>query len=279
MLTPGRILLSVALLGFGSLCLLYVDFVNSLEPVPSWIPAYEVLAVVNGLMLVAAGVFILLGLRTGAAAGMVAVFLALWIVLLHVPSAFTNPILLRSPWWIRTFESLALIGGALTLAGLDRDPVRLSWIRIGRIAFGVSMPVFGTLHLIYPESTASLVPPWYPWPMFWAYFTGLAQIAGGAAIAIGILPRLAAILAGTMYGTWALTLHIPRIWCRLYGPCEFLDAPVGLETSRGGLTSLFVVIGMSGAAWIVAGALARFRVLHGEPFTADPRPTARSPHE
>jgi uncharacterized membrane protein YphA (DoxX/SURF4 family) len=254
MLTPGRILLSVALLGFGSLCLLYVDFVNSLEPVPSWIPAYEVLAVVNGLMLVAAGVFILLGLRTGAAAGMVAVFLALWIVLLHVPSAFTNPILLRSPWWIRT-------------------------IRIGRIAFGVSMPVFGTLHLIYPESTASLVPPWYPWPMFWAYFTGLAQIAGGAAIAIGILPRLAAILAGTMYGTWALTLHIPRIWCRLYGPCEFLDAPVGLETSRGGLTSLFVVIGMSGAAWIVAGALARFRVLHGEPFTADPRPTARSPHE
>jgi hypothetical protein len=30
---------------------------------------------------------------------------------------FTNPVLLRSPWWIRTLECLALAGGAVILAG------------------------------------------------------------------------------------------------------------------------------------------------------------------
>jgi hypothetical protein len=104
----------------------------------------------------------------------------------------------------------------------------------------VALPVFGVLHLVYPESVASLVPPWYPWPMFWAYFTGFAQLAGGVAIVVGILPRPAATLAGVMYGSWALTLHIPRTWCHAFGPCELLPEVAGLQGLRPGLTSLFV---------------------------------------
>lgn len=110
------------------------------------------------------------------------------------------------------------------------------------------------------EGTASLIPPWYPWPLFWAYLTGVAQIAGGLAIALGVWPRLTAILAGAMYGSWALILHIPRVWCRLRGPCPFLDTPGGLEASRGEITSLFVAFGMCGAAWLVAGGVERVRV-------------------
>lgn len=255
MLTAGRVLFAAAIFGFGLLCLVYVDFVNALQPVPSWMPGYRVLAIVTGLLLMTAGVAIALNRYAEAAAVALVAMFALWIVLLHVPSAFTNPRLLRSPWWIRTFETVALGGGALTLAAL-KPPIRAPWIRIGRVAFGISMPVFGVLHLIYPESVAALVPPWYPWPppLFWAYFTGIAQIAGGVAIASGVLSRWGAILAGAMYGTWGLTLHIPRSWCRLFGPCEFLDAPVSLAGSRGGLTSLCVAFAMCGAAWIVAAA-------------------------
>ncbi|MGH8251236.1 MAG: hypothetical protein ACREVI_11185 [Steroidobacteraceae bacterium] len=79
------------------------------------------------------------------------------IVLLQVPSAFLDPALLRSPWWIRTFESLALAGAALIVAGAATDPLRETWIRAGRIAFGVSLPVFGVLHFVYPENVAALV--------------------------------------------------------------------------------------------------------------------------
>src|SRR5690606_743086 len=143
-------------------------------------------------------------------------------ILLHIPSAFLEPRLLRSPWWIRTFESLVLASGGLILAARANAVVRTEWIERACTVAGLSLPVFGALHLIYPTNTASLVPPWYPFPLFWAVFTGLAQIAAGLAIAGRVLPRLAAGLAGLMYGMWALTLHIPRSWCRAIGPCEFL---------------------------------------------------------
>ncbi len=254
-LVAGRIAFGFAMLGFGSVALLYVDFLNSLQPVPAWVPGYPLLAIVNGALLAAAGLAILAD-RGARLAGLgVVAFFVCCIVLLHIPSAFTQPELLRSPWWIRTFESVALIGGALTLAGLRESPVRAPWIRAGRIAFGGALPVFGVLHLIYAQNVASLIPPWYPWPLIFAYFTGAAQIAGGLAIALGIRPRLAAVLAGAMYGTWALTLHIPRVSCRLLGPCAFLDVPGGLEAARGGITSLFVAFGMCGAAWLVAGGI------------------------
>lgn len=259
MLLPGRISYGGAIVGFGVLCLAYADFVHQLQPVPGWLPAYRLFALATGALLVAAGGAILIDRRTAVAATALVAFLSLWVVLLQVPSAFVDPALLRSPWWVRTFETVAIIGGAATLAGLAGGGAADAWLRRGRIAYGLSLPVFGTLHLVYPQSVADLVPPWYPWPMFWAVFTGGAMIAGGLAIASGVLARPAALLAGVMYGTWAWTLHVPRCWCQLFGPCAFLDAPVGFATARGGLTSMFVAFAMSGSAWIVLAGLAPSR--------------------
>lgn len=241
MLLPGRIVFAVAIVGFGVLCLAYIDFVAQLQPVPLWVPGYGVLAVLTGVILVAAGLAIVADIRAYPAALALTVFFASWIVFLQVPSAFVDPVLLRSPWWVRTFEALAFTGGALVLAGLASRPPREGWLRVGRILFGVSLPVFGVLHFIYADNVASIVPPWYPWRLFWAYFTGLAQVAGGVAIAAGKLPRLAATLAGAMYGTWALTLHIP--------------SQFQYDNPRAEQTSLVVAVAMCGAAWIVAGSL------------------------
>jgi uncharacterized membrane protein YphA (DoxX/SURF4 family) len=173
-------------------------------------------------------------------------------VFLHVPSAFTDPELLRSPWWIRTFESVALGGAALILAGMAGNPGNARLLRAGRIAFGVSLPVFGILHFIYPENVAALValsPARFPWPIFWAYLTGAGHVAAGIGIATGVMARWAAILAGFMYASWALTLHLPRI----------IDNPATYSGDRRELTSLFVCVAFWGAAWIVAGSLAADR--------------------
>jgi uncharacterized membrane protein YphA (DoxX/SURF4 family) len=181
---------------------------------------------------------------------------------LRIPSAFTNPELLRSPWWIRTFETLGLAGAAVMVAGLASVPIRESWIRTGRIALGISLPVFGVLHFVYPASVAALValsPVGYPWPMFWAYLTGTGHFLAGVAIASGVLARPAAVLAGFMYGSWALTLHLPRI----------VDHPATYSGNRGELTSLSVCVAFWGSAWLVAGAM--------EALPADRRKARASP--
>ncbi len=257
-LLPGRILYAIAMIGFGVICLVYQDFLNSLQPVPAATPGYPVLAVATGAVLVAAGLAILANVKATPGALALAGLLVLGIVALHIPSAFTNPSLLRSPWWIRTFESVALAGAAVILAGLAGSPVRESWVRAGRIAFGVSLPVFGILHFIYPESVAALVATAslpYPWPMFWAYLTGAGHFAAGLGIATGVLSRWAAILAGLMYASWALTLHLPRVIDQ--PAARTIDNPGGYGGDRPELTSMFVCVAFWGAAWIVAGSLAK----------------------
>jgi uncharacterized membrane protein YphA (DoxX/SURF4 family) len=257
MLPIGRTLFAVALLGFGTVSLLFVDFVHQLQPIAEVlgapVPGHGPLALLTALALVAAGLSILTGVAMPRAALALAVFFGLWIVCLQVPSAYQRPILLRSPWWVRTFETVALIGGALILAGHGRGAKGERWLRTGRILFGVSLPVFGVLHFVYAQNVASLVPRFYPWPLLWAYLTGAGNIAGGIAIASGIVPRLAALLAGAMYGTYALTLHIPRA-VATYVPALGLDDAAALQSARGGLTSCCVAIAMWGTAWIVAGA-------------------------
>src|SRR5690606_34479848 len=118
------------------------------QPVPTSVPGYTPLALASGFLLVVAGAAILANAKAGLAASSLAVLLASWIVLLHIPSAFTDPALLRSPWWIRTFETLALAGACLVVAGGAGRPVRRQRVRAGRIAFGISLPVFGVLHFV-----------------------------------------------------------------------------------------------------------------------------------
>jgi uncharacterized membrane protein YphA (DoxX/SURF4 family) len=268
MRTAGRTLFSIAIVGFGVLCLGFVDVVHQLQPVTEFLPATHpvnrVIGVPTGVVLITAGAMIGAGIRAHAAAAALAAFMAAWIVLLQIPSAFTNPSLLRSPWWVRTFETVALIGGALIVAGIASRSKREPWIRNGRLLFAVSLPVFGTLHYIYAANVASLVPSFYPWPLFWAYLTATGNVLAGAAIATGVLSRFAATLAGAMYGTYALTLHIPRA-VNIHVPGLFVGDPALLQQGRAGLTSMFVAIGMWGVGWIVADSLAA-----REPVLAEP---------
>lgn len=259
LLPVGRILFAISVSGFGVLCIIYVDFVHQLQPVDELLPTstlvYSILAVLTGVFLVVVGPAIVTGIKAYPATATLTAFFATWIVVLQVPSAFIDPSLLRSPWLVRTFETVALGGAALILAGMASRPERTRWMHIGRALFGVSLPIFGTLHFIYAENVASLVPALYPWPFVWAYVTGAGNFAAGLAIITGVLSRIAAILAGVMYGTYALTLHIPRA-VMTYIPNLFAEDLADFQRARGGLTSMFVAIGMWGAAWIVAGSLA-----------------------
>jgi len=48
-----------------------------------------------------------------------------------------------------------------------------------------------------------------PAPTFWAYFTGLAFIVGGAAVVVGVFARLAATLLAIQIGIFTIFAWLP----------------------------------------------------------------------
>jgi uncharacterized ion transporter superfamily protein YfcC len=201
-----------------------------LQPVPAWLPAHAVVAGVTGTVLVAAGAAIAAGRGLRIAADAVTALWSVWLLAGHAPIVVANP--RNGSAWTAAFEALA-IGGAAAVLALPARPA------LGRLAFGITLPVFGALHYVYRDYVAHVIPGWIPGHMFWALATGVAHVAAGIAIVTGHRARLAATLAAVMFGAWVVILHAPR---------------VAADPKPAEWTSLLVAVAMCGGAWLVAGS-------------------------
>lgn len=238
--SAGRIAYAAGIIAFGILGFVFRDYVSGLQPIEHPIPGQTLWIYATALFLLVAGICVLLDAKTHWAAFALAAVFLVWCVLIHVPILIATP--RNGTAWVRLFESLALAGAALVLAA-QASPTNRSdrLIKLGRLCFGISLPVFAATHFIYADFVATLIPAWIPGRLFWAYFTGAAHLFAGLAIVTNVKARLAATLAGAMYGSWALILHVPRV-----------AADIG---NRGEITSLFVAIALCGAAWLIAGSV------------------------
>ena len=84
--------------------------------------------------------------------------------------------------------------------------------RWGRVFFGVSLLAFGIQQLLWGDFVPGRAPAWpaaIPGRLVWAYVSGAALIASGAAIVLGRKAREAAIVSGAMIFGWALLRHLP----------------------------------------------------------------------
>lgn len=238
--SAGRTVFAVGIIAFGILSFVFRDYVSGLQPIEHPIPGQTFWIYGTASFLLVAGICLLLDAKTHwAALALAAVFLV-WCVSIHLPILIAAP--RNGTSWVRLFESLALAGAALVLAAQASPKGRSDrLIKFGRLCFGMSLPVFAATHFIYADFVATLIPAWIPGRLFLAYFTGAAHLFAGLAIVTNIKARLAATLAGAMYGSWALILHVPRV-----------VADIG---NQGEITSLFVAIALCGAAWLIAGSV------------------------
>jgi uncharacterized membrane protein len=76
--------------------------------------------------------------------------------------------------------------------------------------YAAPLAVFGTQHLIVAQFIQLMVPAWMPLRLFWAYFVGVALIAGALSIVARKYVQWSAPLLAAMIFLFVLMIHLPN---------------------------------------------------------------------
>jgi uncharacterized membrane protein len=246
MVSIGRIFYAIGLIGIGIQHFIFADFIPVIVPAwPSWIPGRPFWTYAVGAVLVAAGVAMLFNIKGRTVAVYTGVAFLTMVVIGHIPVQLAgSPGILAV--WNNAFKALSFCGGAWVVAGSlgEWTQRKTSFfgraMPIGRLFLPVMLVVFGIEHFLYTAFVVTIIPAWIPGKLFWAYFAGVALIAGGAGMIFRVYARLAALMSGLMMFLWVLLLHIPR----------------AVADPRGSLgnewTSVFEALAYSGVAFMLA---------------------------
>lgn len=216
------------------------------QPVPATFPFRTALAYAVAIFTLVAGVGIEWRKTLPWAAGALAAYYWLVVVLLMDGRSIVRH---ASEYlaYSNTAGQVAIASGALILFASTakiQPALAARLTHIGQMIFGICALLFGGAHFFYMNLTAPLVPQWLPPSQeFWGYATGIAHVAGGLGILLGIKPRLAAYMLALMYGLFGLIVHLPLL--------------LGDPTNHGILAENAANLVYTGVAWIVADSLAR----------------------
>jgi uncharacterized membrane protein len=214
----GHAVFAATLIALGLWGLVTGEFGAIWQPVPKGVPARDVLAYLCALVALTTGVGLLWRGAAALAAGVLLAYLLIWFMAFKAPEIWRAPAVVVS--WEDCAESVVVVAGAWALfaqfaAGRDRRRLALvtgeTGVRIARTLYGLSMVVFGLAHFAYVKLTASLVPGWLPSHLAWAYLTGGAYIAAGAAMLLGVFARLASALSVLQMGLFTLLVWAPML--------------------------------------------------------------------
>jgi uncharacterized membrane protein len=267
----GRALFAVALASVAILTLSYGDFVPIGQPVPAWIPGREPWIYGSALLILAAGGGLCFARTALPSLLIFGAYQAVWTVICALP-IFSTPRGIGS--WYGFCEALTPLLGAWILyamlrwqsPGLQIPSASGHALRAAQALFGLTCVFYGWSHFVYAQYTAGMVPAWLPGRLGLAYLTGLAHIAAGIGLTIGILPRLAAALEATMMSLFGLLVWVPSFFMH---PRPDWATPTQNEWSE-----LVVNLVLAAGAWMIALSLRdrpwgfHSRNRHSPPYTS-----------
>jgi uncharacterized membrane protein len=229
---------AATMIGLGVLGLVQRGFPPIWTGVYQSLPARAVLVYLCALVSLATGVGMLVQRTALVAARALFIYLLAWLVVFRIPHVFAAPTV-EATWW--ECGDTSVMAAAAWLLYSDRR------LHTARALYGLGLLPFGVAHFVYLKETVVDVPAWLPWHVAWAYLTGGAFIAAGAAVLIGRYARLAAALSAWMMGLFTLLVWVPVV---VTGPSAFQWAEFVNSWS------------LTAAAWVVADSY------RGMPVTA-----------
>jgi uncharacterized membrane protein YphA (DoxX/SURF4 family) len=229
----GRIALAAGMIGVGVVCIVSAG----LDPhwqrgLDDWTTAP--IAYGNGAILIAASSALLVPGAAKYGGYALAAFLTLWAAL-NAPRVIAG----EAAAWLAPAEIFAVAVGAWIAAGAEKTR------RILQILFGLCAITFGVAHFLYLEFTASMIPAFIPFHLFFAAFTGAGHIAAGLSIVSGVLAWLGSALLALMFSLFVVLLHIPRVLADPGNQIEWI--------------MLCHATALTGAAWLIASSLSKTR--------------------
>ena len=243
----GSIVLALSMVGLGIVGLVSGDFASVWQRIPiDDLPGRTLFAYGCAAIELAVGVGLFFRQSVALASSVLAIFFALWAVLLKGPGVVEAPRIEAT--WLGFAEITVMLAGAWMLVvssvdetsrGLPKFLVGASGMRNARILFALSLIPIGLAHFFYSEQTAALVPSWLPWPLAWVYLTGAGSIATCIALLAGFWTRLAATMEAVM-----LTIITLLVWTPGLTP-----APHGLQFQA---TGFLISAAIAGGAWVAA---------------------------
>jgi uncharacterized membrane protein len=98
---------------------------------------------------------------------------------------------------------LAVRNDLASAAGLEKV------VALSNLCFAMPLAVFGAEHLSAARGIMQGVPKYMPWPLFWAYFVGVALIAASLSIATRVQVQWSGLLFGIMMFLFVAMIHLP----------------------------------------------------------------------
>ena len=127
-------------------------------------------------------------------------------------------------------------GGWKKARGLDK------LILFGPIFYAAPLAGFGTEHFTLTSTIASIVPPWMPWHLFWAYFVGACFIAAPLSMVTRIQARLSASLLAFTFFFFVMLMDVPGlvqdprnriVWALSFRELSFSSGALALAAGLG----------------------------------------------
>ena len=250
---PALTLFAIGLIGMGMLALVYGDFAMVWQPVAPWFPGRTVLAYGSGVLMVGCGVGLFFRATTAWALRIMLPYLVVW-QMLKLPSLVVAPKM--EAVYLGFGELAVLLAGGWTLFARlgDLSGTKFAWaggeraVRFARYYFAVWIIPIGISHMLYLKPTLDLIPPFLPGKVFWAYLTGIGQIASGLGVLFGVLPRVAAWAEAAQISLYAVLIWLPAI---LLGN-KNLGPSFAHANQRLSFTAFFISWIIAAGAWAVA---------------------------